>query len=471
MSNPLQIIIVDDEPKMGKILARILSREGHQVEAFTRPDEALEALTREPADLLLTDLKMPAMDGLTLMARARQLVPGLDVIMMTAYATAETAVKAMKEGAFDYLIKPFPNEELIMIVARVAETRGLREENRILKQTLTTRFHPANIIAVSPPMREVLKRVEKVAASEVSVLLRGESGTGKEVLAEAIHTAGRRRERPLVKVNCGALPETLLESELFGHTRGAFTGAFETRKGLFQQADGGTIFLDEIGEITPALQVKLLRVLQSGEFQRVGDAQTFRVDVRVLAATNRALEEMIEAGTFRSDLYYRLNVVPVVIPPLRERPEDIPALIDHFLGRLRQRCERAVHLAPEAYALLRAYHWPGNIRELENALEHAFVMSEGDTIRPRDLPVAVQNPVAPGGGGGMAAAPSASTLEDMEKQALIQALEATGFNHTQAARKLGITRRTLGYRIDKYGIPRHARPTAGLAGEGEKDHD
>ena len=455
MVNPLQIIIIDDEPKMGKILTRVLAREGHEVLAFVHPAEALEALAQQPADLVLTDLKMPDMDGLELMRRARQLVPGLDVIMMTAYASAETAVKAMKEGAFDYLIKPFPNEELIMIVARVAETRGLREENRVLKQTLTGRFKPENIVAVSPPMREVLKRVEKVAASDVSVLLRGESGTGKEVLAEAIHVTGRRRERPMVKVNCGALPETLLESELFGHTRGAFTGAFETRKGLFQQADGGTIFLDEIGEISPALQVKLLRVLQSGEFQRVGDAQTFRVDVRVLAATNQPLEEMIESGTFRSDLYYRLNVVPIVIPPLRDRPEDIPALIDFFIGRLRQRIARTVHISPETYALLRAYHWPGNIRELENALEHACVMSEGDTIRPLDLPLAVQNPNQAVGTPHGPAAPPPSTLEDMEKQALIQALEATDYNHTRAARKLGITRRTLGYRIDKYGIPRH----------------
>ena len=466
MANPLQILILDDEPKMGKILSRVLTREGHHAVAFERPQDALEALAREPADLLLTDLKMPAMDGLEVLRQARRLAPGLDVIMMTAYASAETAVQAMKEGAFDYLIKPFPNEELIMIVARVAEHRGLREENRLLRQTLTGRFQPENIVAVSQPMREVLKRVEKVAASDVSVLLRGESGTGKEILAEAIHAAGRRRERPLVRVNCGALPETLLESELFGHTRGAFTGAYETRKGLFQQADGGTIFLDEIGEISPALQVKLLRVLQSGEFQRVGDAQTFRVDVRALAATNRPLEEMIESGLFRSDLYYRLNVVPILIPPLRERPEDIPALMDHFLSRQRQRGGRATRLSSEAYELLCAYPWPGNIRELENALEHAFVMCEGELIEPRDLPVAVQNTRAarpvPSNAAASAGIPvqspephaGAATLEELERQALVQALEATGYNHTQAAHRLGITRRTLGYRIDKYHLPR-----------------
>jgi len=354
-----------------------------------------------------------------------------------------------------------------MVVARVAERRQLREENKSLRQTLVPRFEPKDIVAVSAAMREVLKRVEKVAASDASVLLRGESGTGKEVLATAIHAAGPRRERPLVKVNCGALPETLLESELFGHTRGAFTGAYETRKGLFQQADGGTIFLDEIGEVSPALQVKLLRVLQAGEFQRVGDAQTFRVDVRVLAATNRDLEAMIGAGHFRADLYYRLNVVPIVIPPLRERAGDIPALIDHFLSRLRRRGGRAVRLSPEAFALMESYAWPGNIRELENALEHAFVMCEKDAITPSDLPVAVQNALTREAG--RAAAPGREaprTLEELERQALLEALEATAYNHTRAAIKLGITRRTLGYRLEKYGLPRRD-PTRAHGGNGE----
>ncbi|MCL5269320.1 MAG: sigma-54 dependent transcriptional regulator, partial [bacterium] len=293
----LHVMILDDEPKMGKILARVLAREGHRADAHTRPEALLAALERDAADLLITDLKMPGMDGLQVMDEARRRVPGLDVIMMTAYATAETAVRAMKEGAFDYLIKPFPNEELIMVVARVAETRALREENRLLRKTLTGDFQPENIVAASAAMRDVLKRIEKVAASDVSVLLRGESGTGKEVLATAIHAAGARRDRPLVKVNCGALPETLLESELFGHTRGAFTGAFETRKGLFQQADGGTIFLDEIGEISPALQVKLLRVLQQREFSRLGSCKLIPLRARIVAATHRGLEQMVEAGT------------------------------------------------------------------------------------------------------------------------------------------------------------------------------
>ncbi len=455
MSASLSILILDDEPKMGKILSRVLEREGHRVRACTDPQAALELIDRDSADLLLTDLKMPGMNGLEVMRAARKRVPGLDVVMMTAYATVETAIEAMKQGACDYLLKPFPNEELIMVVARVAETRGLREENRLLKETLATQFAPDNIIAASPAMLEVMTRLRKVAVSSVSVLLRGESGTGKEVLATAIHAAGPRAERSLVKVNCGALPETLLESELFGHTKGAFTGAIETRKGLFEQADGGTIFLDEIGEVTPALQVKLLRVLQAGEFQRVGDAKTIRVDVRVIAATHQPLEEMIEGGTFRSDLYYRLNVVPIVIPPLRERGEDVPALIDHFLARTREREGRAVQISPVAYERMLGYDWPGNIRELENALEHAYVMCEADAIELGDLPLAVQNaeaarPIA------RAVDAGEVTLEDLERRALLQALDATGYNHTRAARKLGITRRTLGYRMDKYDIPRRA---------------
>jgi DNA-binding NtrC family response regulator len=470
MKPSLQIVILDDEPKMGKILSRILEREGHQAASFTDPLEALEAMKAQPPDLLLTDLKMPGMSGLDVMRKAREFVPDLDAIMMTAYATVETAIRAMKDGALDYLIKPFPNEELVMVVARTAETRGLREENKLLKQTIQTEFKPEGIVAVSPGMRDLLRRVAKVGASDVTVLLRGESGTGKEVLATAIHAASDRRDRPLVKVNCGALTETLLESELFGHVRGAFTGAIETRKGVFQQADGGTIFLDEIGEVSQALQVKLLRVLQTGDVQRVGDAQTFKVDVRVIAATNRHLEEMIQQGAFRSDLYYRLNVVPLVLPALRERTEDIPALIDAILARIRRRSGKKFTVTPEAFAILQTYRWPGNIRELENALEHAAVMCEEQSIAVPDLPVAVQNAgTAPGGapspGAVPGVAPGATTLEEMEQQALMQALEATGFNHTQAARRLGITRRTLGYRIAKYNIPRRDPALRTNAGE------
>lgn len=454
MSTKLTILILDDEPKMGKILSRILQREGHTVSAQTDPEMAVELLGQQEIDLLITDLKMPGKDGIAVMRQAREQNPGLDVVMMTAYASAETAVTAMKAGAFDYLIKPFPNEELIMVVERVAERRALREENQLLRRSLSSQFKPENLVAVSPQMQNLLRRAHKVASTDVSVLLRGESGTGKEVLAQAIHDASAQRDKPMVKVNCGALTETLLESELFGHKRGAFTGAIESRKGLFEQADGSTIFLDEIGEVSPALQVKLLRVLQSGDFQRVGDASSFHSTVRVIAATNRSLEEMMATGQFRSDLYYRLNVVPLLIPPLRERPADIPALIDLFLGRLRKKSDRAIRLSPEAFSLLQSYQWPGNIRELENALEHAFVMCDENLIGPQDLPLALQNiPSCPGQDA--APLPDKLTLDAAERQMLIEAMEATDYNHTRAARRLGITRRALGYRLEKYNLPRH----------------
>ena len=477
MTESLKILILDDEPKMGKILTRVLGREGHAVQSLTEPADAVAALEREHFDLLLTDLKMPGMSGLEVMQRAKKTNPELDVVMITAYATVETAVQAMKLGARDYLIKPFHNEELIMVVARIAETKSLQQENKTLKESLAAPDGDRDLIAASAAMQDVLKRARKVAATNVSVLLRGESGTGKEVLAALIHKSGDRGDKPFIKVNCGALPENLLESELFGHTRGAFTGAVETRKGLFFAADGGTIFLDEIGEVSPALQVKLLRVLQCGEFQRVGDPQTFKVNVRVIAATNRMLEELIEAGDFRADLYYRLNVVPIQIPPLRDRVEDIPALIDHFVKSYRLDGGRFKRLSKPAYDLLLHYPWPGNIRELENAIEHAVVLSEGETIEVADLPLVVQNAVAPDGVDGEAAKADFKnmTLEEIEKKVLWDALESTGFNHTKAAKKLGLTRRTLGYRIDKYGLPRRAREAAternGDSDEGSRHED
>jgi len=459
MTTALKILILDDEPKMGRILSRILKREGHDVSASSDPSETLGQIHDSPVDLAITDLKMPGMDGLEFMRQARKIQPNLDVIMMTAYATAETAVETMKEGAFDYLIKPFPNEEMVMVVSRVAERRRLRDENRRLKETLSNRFNHEQIISVSHNMREVMKRVGKVSVSEVSVLLRGESGTGKEILATAIHEHSSRSENILIRINCGALPESLLESELFGHIKGAFTGAVETRKGLFEEADGGSIFLDEIGEISPALQVRLLRVLQSGEFQRVGDTQTLHADVRIIAATHRDLEKMIEQGEFRSDLYYRLNVVPIMIPPLRDRPEDIPALIDHFLGRIRKKSNKNIQLAKMAFDRLTDYDWPGNIRELENAIQHAWVMCEENIIQVTDLPVVIQNtlPETPGDRkprDNSHPINTQLTLDEIEKKALIDALDAVNYNHTRAAQRLGITRRMLGYRLDKYNLPR-----------------
>ncbi|MFC1601483.1 sigma-54-dependent transcriptional regulator [Candidatus Sumerlaeota bacterium] len=469
----VSIFIIDDEVKMGSILKRALSREGWRVEAFTDPTQPLELFTQAaqappaddgpPADIVLCDLKMPQMGGLEVLERIKALVPTTEFIMMTAFASVETAVEAMKQGAFDYLIKPFATDELKILIRRIIETRDLRAENVRLRELVEQPFELQDVVAASGAMREVLERARKVARSDATVLLRGESGVGKDVTAKAIVLNSARRDATFLKINCGALPESLLESELFGHVRGAFTGAAEDRAGLFETCDAGTLLLDEIGEVSAALQVKLLRVLQEGEFQRVGESRPRQVDVRVIAATNRDLEQMLSEGTFRQDLYYRLNVVPLLIPPLRERPEDIPALIDHFLRKQAKRAARQVKsLTPEAYDSLLAYSWPGNIRELENAIEHALVMSEGEQLGLDDLPISLRS-TRPAGqaGDGSPASWGNLTLEQLEQGAIEQALGRANHNYTRAARLLGITRRTLGYRMKRLGIPGKNAPLDG----------
>ncbi len=443
------ILIVDDEEKLAKILQRSLAADGHEVEAVFDPADGLRLIEERAFDVVLTDLKMPGMDGIEFLGRVKQRRPETDVVMMTAYASTETAIEAMKRGAHDYLTKPFPLDELKLVLGRLGETRGLRAENAALREQVGEQARLENIVAVSGAMRDVLARVRKVAASDASVLLRGDSGTGKEILAKALHALSPRASGTLVRVNCGAIPEGLLESELFGHVKGAFTGAIETRDGHFQAADGGTIFLDEIAEMTAPLQVKLLRVLQEGECTRVGESQSRRVNVRVIAATHQNLEALMAEGRFRQDLYYRLNVVPIFIPPLRERPEDIPALIEHFGRRLAPE-GKAREVAPEAYDLMLRYPWPGNIRELENAIEHAVVMGEGETIDAGDLPLALRQWAQHGTV--VTANADTGTLEAMEVEAIREALAKTGGNQTRAARLLGITRRTLGYRMRKYGL-------------------
>lgn len=446
----LHVLIVDDEMKMAAALARMLEREGHKVEATASPETALESLAREEFDVVLCDMRMPTMSGLDVLRRAKRLVPTVDFVIMTAYADARSAVECMKEGALDYLIKPFPIDELRLLLQRVEETRHLREENARLRELVDERISLENIIAASKQMQDVLARARKVAAANSSVLLLGESGTGKEVVAKAIHRMSSRAQKPLVVVNCGAIPETLLESELFGHTRGAFTGAVEARKGMFEAADGGTIFLDEIGDLPLHLQVKLLRVLQEGEIQRIGESAPRKVDVRVIAATNRDLESLVAEGKFRQDLYYRLNVIPIYLPPLRERREDIPPLIEYFMQKYAPSGMRK-RFSPEAFSLLMRYDYPGNVRELENAVEHAVVLSEGELIKVEDLPLQIQNAewervIYPQPSG------EAVPLEELEKRAILAALEKTNYNMTRAAAHLGITRRTLGYRIKKYGL-------------------
>ncbi len=445
------ILIVDDEPKMAEILKRVLTKQGYEVVTTSEPEQGLEILQSQPVQIILCDLKMPGMDGIEVLERAKQIQPQAEFIMMTAYATAQTAVESMKKGAYDYLIKPFPLDELNILLARVLKTKTLQEENVRLREALVDKFHFDNIVAESKPMQAVLARVAKVAPSDASVLLRGESGTGKEILAKAIHQASPRKDKPLVTVNCSAIPTTLLESEMFGHVKGAFTGAVETRKGLFQSADGGTIFLDEIGEISPAVQVKLLRVLQDGKFQRVGDTVPITVNVRVITATNKNLEEAIQQAAFRQDLYYRLNVVQIYIPPLRERKEDILPLIEHFTRKF-QRPSKTITFAPETIDLFLAYDWPGNIRELENAVEHAVVMGESQQILPCDLPLALQTFYSKQELALSTPIHEQMTLADIEKRWIINALRKTNKNHTRAAKLLGITRRTLGYRLQKYEI-------------------
>lgn len=448
------VLIVDDEVKLTSIIKRALEREGYKVLVANTAESALEII-RQPTqlDVILCDLKLPGeINGIDILEEAKRYQKSADFIMITAYATVQTAVEAMKKGAFDYLIKPVPLEELKLMLDRLLETRALKEENQLLKAVIQDKYSFKNIVGVSKAMKDVMAKVAKVAPTSTTVLLRGESGCGKEIIAKTIYSMSPRRDKPLIKVMCSAIPDTLLESELFGYVRGAFTGAYEDRKGLFQVADGGTIFMDEIGDISPALQVKLLRVLQEGEFQRVGDySETIKVDVRIIAATNRNLEEAVEKGTFRKDLYYRLNVVPIYIPPLRERPEDIPYLIEHFLQKYAPP-GRTFKVNKETFDLLMKYPWPGNVRELENAIEHAIVMSESDEITLEDLPMSIRNYASREVATLRPIDLEHLTLEEMEKQALLNAIVKTQANFSRAARLLGITRRTLGYRIKKYGL-------------------
>jgi DNA-binding NtrC family response regulator len=439
---PGSILIVDDEIRLGDALRRTLALEGY--EAFYEPDaeEALRALRSQPFDVLLTDLVMPGIDGIELMRRAKLIRPSCEVVVMTAFATVDTAREALKRGAVDYLTKPFSAErDLFPLIHDLLATPGGADAPLEAAEPGSA---VSGLVAASPAMRELVEKLPRIARSRANVLLRGDSGTGKEVVASALHRLSERSALPLVKVNCAALPEGLLEAELFGCRKGAYTGAHSDREGLFQAADGGTLLLDEVGELPASIQAKLLRVLQDGEFDRVGEpGHPLRVDVRIVAATNRDLEAAVRAGAFRKDLYYRLNVVPIFLPALSERPEDLRPLTQSFLEALAP--HRTVRVGCEAWSLLERYDWPGNVRELRNALEHALVIGDGEEVRPEDLPAALQHaPVRAAG------EDEEGTLEEIERRCLAQALVKTGFNRTRAARLLGITRRTLGYRLRKY---------------------
>jgi len=403
------------------------------------------------------------MDGLQVLEEARALDAGIQVIILTAFGTIERAVEAMKAGAFHYISKPFNRDELKLTIRKALELKALERENVVLRQALKSRNELDSIVADSPGMQQIAEMIRRVAPTETTVLILGESGTGKELVARAIHGLSPRARGPFVAVNCTAIPEALLESELFGHVKGAFTGAIRDRVGKFEAADGGTILLDEIGEMRPDLQVKILRCLEERTLERVGDNRPIRVDVRVLAATNKDLAKAIQTGEFREDLYYRLNVVPLAIPPLRERREDIRALTQHFLKTLG--ASPRLTIAPDAFRALETYDWPGNVRELENAVERALIFHRGDVIALNDLPESIRAPRAREVSSLPVSLPEAGlSLEGVEKELIVRALQKHDWNQSRAARYLGITRHTLLYRMDKHGI---ARP-AGRAGAGDE---
>jgi DNA-binding NtrC family response regulator len=456
MSRSGRILVVDDEVNARTALAELLRDEGFEVETAADAFKALGKFEAFTPHIVVTDLKMPGMDGIELVKKLRALEDPPSVIVMTAFGAVSSAVDAMRAGAAEYLTKPINFDELLVVIDKVMEHIELKRETRQLRARVRDRVAPSNIIGSSPPMQRVFEIVDQVAPSKATVLITGESGTGKELVANAIHARSPRANGPFVKLHCAALAETLLESELFGHERGAFTGAMARKDGRFSIADGGTLFLDEIGEISPSVQVKLLRFLQEHEFERVGGTQTIKVDVRVIAATNRNLVEEVKAGRFREDLYYRLNVVTLDMPPLRERKTDIPALSKFFLDRYAKDNGKAIEgYSPQTLELLMSYDWPGNVRELENAIERAVVLTSTNLVEPRNLPPNVRPMVRPAG---MPAIPG-STLADIERYAILETLKATGGSTSKAAEMLGISVRTIQYRLHDY----NAAPRSDIA--------
>jgi DNA-binding NtrC family response regulator len=442
MSRTIAILVIDDDPTTCRLLQEVLSREGYAVETAEKGREALEKAATVLFDVVLADVRLPDLDGVEVLRALRQLSPDTVVIMMTAFGCIETAIESIQEGAYDYLSKPFKLEDVKLTVKRALEHKRLLQENLRLRQALKAQHRLAHIVGRSAPMLEVYKIVARVAFSASTVLIQGESGTGKELIARAIHYNSPRADHPLVVVDCGALAESLLESELFGHVRGAFTGAMANKRGLLEEADGGTCFLDEVGHIGPTLQAKLLRFLQEREIRRVGGNDGIKLDVRVIAATNRDLEAMVKEGRFREDLFYRLSVVAITLPPLRQRKEDIPLLAEHFLHKYALQNRKEIsHIAPEALALLQAYPWPGNVRELEHVIEQAVVLTRNPVLLPEDLPHRLT---------ATSAAPHPEgftwTLRAGITRHIQEVLRQARGNKKLAAQLLGINRRTL-YRL------------------------
>jgi two-component system response regulator HydG len=452
MSNPKKILVVDDEETHRLMLRAVLESEGYGVYEANDGLDAVEAVKKEFYDLILMDIRMAHMSGIDALKEIKRFSPRIPVLIMTAYASVETAVEALKSGAYDYVTKPLDIEKLKRSIAGELEHSDLRQELAVLRERLSDRFDLSNIIGKSRKMREVFEILAMAAPSDAMVLIRGESGTGKELIANAIHQNSPRASNPFIKVNCAALPESLLESELFGHERGAFTSAVAMRKGRFELADGGSIFLDEVSEMSPAMQAKLLRVVQEHEFERIGGMETMKVDVRIISSTNRDLELEVKEGRFREDLFYRLNVISVPLPPLRERKEDIPLLAEHFLSIYSEKNRRLIKgFLPRTLDLFMRYDWPGNIRELENTMERSVIMTRGEYISPGDLPVNIRTldgeleeentGVEPGW-----------SIREVEKDLIVKTLEQTNGNKTKAAEILGITRKTLQNKLKEYEV-------------------
>jgi nitrogen regulation protein NR(I) len=459
------VLIVDDELNIRRVLAAMLKRDGYEVTAAADGEQALAVMARTPVQVVVTDLVMPRLDGLSLLRRVAADYPDVPVIVITAHGTVDSAVAALKAGAFDYITKPFAQDELKKVIAKAARANEIERQN---VHGPSAEGEKPPLVGQSPAMRQVYEVVGKVADSPSTVLVTGESGTGKELVAQALHRGSSRRDKPLIKVNCAAIPKDLVESELFGYEKGAFTGAVGSKPGRFELADGGTLFLDEIGEIPLEMQVKLLRALQESEFERVGGIKTIRVDVRLITATNRDLKALIAAGRFREDLFYRLNVVPIALPPLRDRKEDVPLLVQHFIEKYDRRLGKKVErVDEEAMQLLMRYPWPGNIRELENLVERSVLFADGPVISAAQLPDSLREkapgppvPIAAVGPLGAIAAPSGASMKEIVRQAqaelerelITRALEETGGNVTRAAKRLQISRKSLQIKMKELGL-------------------
>jgi DNA-binding NtrC family response regulator len=453
MHDALHVLVVDDDADVRALLHRVLTKSGYLTAEAASGGEARSILARQEFDVALIDIRLPDASGLDVLRWARESELDTEFVVLTGNADVETAVEAMRLGAYDYVAKPWRNAELVEILGKAAEKKGLRRENVALREVMSRRDGLTQIVGQTPEVEEVVTMIGRVAASDSPVLINGESGTGKELVARAIHARSRRAARPFVSVNCGALPDTLLETELFGHRRGAFSGAVASRVGLFEAADGGTLFLDEIGEMSPAMQVRLLRVLDSGEVRRVGEERAFHVDARIVAATNKDLTREASEGRFRWDLFYRVATIVVPVPPLRRRRADIPLLVEHFAGPAR--AGKPLRFSPEAMERLMRYEWPGNIRELRNLVERLQILHEAGEIQVGDLPAEL--------GVGRRAAPAAAgdeqallSLQEMEKRHVVRVLEATGWNKAQAARVLAVDIKTLNKKIRDFGLSRPA---------------